>query len=118
MKVGKREQSRVGREALIKGVSAETGAEFREFIRDRVRDMMVDVMNEEVEFLRGPCCRPEADAEHFRAGSAPGYVLHEGRRQDVIRPRVRRREGAGTVERVLSTYTHAQDPEELRAARV
>lgn len=113
MSVKKREQGRVAREVCAAGVSAETGVEFREFVRDQVRAVFVAVMREEVEALCGPRHRPHPDTECFRAGSAPGFVLHEGRRMDLARPRVRRRAGAGTEEAPLATYANAQEPGEL-----
>ena len=101
------------RQLRAKDVSAETGGKFREFARENIQGMLVDVMLEEVEILCGPRHRPERGVENFRAGSAPGYVLHEGRRMDVVRPRVRRREDGKTVETPLSTYANAQEPGEL-----
>jgi transposase-like protein len=98
----------------MSGVSTETAREFREFLRERVRGILVDVMREEVELLCGPRHRPELDAEHFRSGTAPGYVIFEGRRMDVRRPRVRRRADSGSEETPLATYAGAQDPKELQ----
>ena len=95
-------------------VSAEAGEKWREFARESVREMLVGVMLEEVELLCGPRHRPVPGAEFFRAGTARGYILQEGRRRDVKRPRVRRRgEGGETVEAPLASYTHAQEPGEL-----
>ena len=95
------------------GVSAETGEKWREFARESIRGMLAGVMLEEVEILCGPRHRPDQGAESFRAGSASGYVLHEGRRMDVVRPRVRRREDGKTQETPLATYANAQEPGEL-----
>jgi transposase-like protein len=103
----------LAREAYATGVSAPIAEKLREFARENVRELLVAVMREEVELLCGPRHRPDVESEHFRAGTAPGYVLHEGRRRDVTRPRVRRREGEGTVEVPLSTYGNAQEPGEL-----
>ena len=112
-------EGKTGRAALAKhlrttGVSAETAAMWREFAHAAVREMLGEVMLEEVELLCGPRHRPGPDAEHFRSGTAPGYVLHEGRRMDVTRPRVRRNDGdGGTTETLLSSYVNAQEPGEL-----
>ena len=95
------------------GISAEASEKLREFARENVREMLAGVMFEEVALLCGPRHRPDAEAGYFRAGSAPGYVLHEGRRMDVARPRVRRRDGEGTAEEPLATYANAQEPGEL-----
>ena len=104
--------ARLAREACATGVSAETAEKLREFARKSVREMLVGVMFEEVEILCGPRHRPVPGA-HFRAGTAPGYVLHEGRRRDVMRPRVRRRVGQGSAEVPLASYANAQEPGEL-----
>lgn len=106
--------ARAAREACAAGVSAESGGLFREILHDLIRDLMVDVMLEEVEFLCGSRYRPTPGVDYYRAGSAAGYVLHEGRRQDLRRPRVRRRQGAVDVEVPLATYANAQEPGELR----
>ena len=90
------------------------GEVFRDFVREQVREIIIGVMSAEVECLCGPSHRPVTNGEFFRAGSAPGFILHEGRRQDVIRPRVRRRVESGSSEAVLQTYAEAQDPSELR----
>ena len=115
MKAGRRRaEAERAREERLSLISAGTGEIFREYFGKFVGDAFVDVMREEIELLCGPRHRPDPDAEHFRAGSAPGYVLHEGRRRDVTRPRMRRREGDGSVEATLSTYANAQEPGELR----
>ena len=101
------------REIRATGISAETGAAFREFARESMREMFIRVMLAEVELICGPRHQPDPGAVHFRAGTAPGYVLHEGRRMDVSRPRVRRREEEGTTEAPLATYANAQEPGEL-----
>lgn len=111
---GKRQQARVARSMGAVGVSAQTGEEFREFLRGHVREWLVGVMQEEVARLCGPRQQPDAASEHYRAGSAPGYVFHEGRRQNVVRPRVRRREGDATRETLLATYANAQEPGQLQ----
>lgn len=103
------------RKAGVNGLSADSAAEFRELFRQQVRAMLLGVMEEEVNVLCGAMYHPAPVTEHYRAGSAPGYVLHEGRRIDVVRPRVRRRkDGGGTVETPLATYANAQEPGELQ----
>lgn len=99
----------------IKSEVSEAGTAFRDFVREQVREIIIGVMAAEVESLCGPAHQPTAGGEYFRAGSAPGYVLHEGRRHDVKRPRVRRRVDVGVSrETALSSYGEAQEPGELR----
>ena len=89
---------------------------FREFVRDAMRGMIACVMAEEVRQLCGERYRPEVSSPRYRAGSSHGYVLHEGRRMEVTRPRVRERQSMGaTTEVRLATYETAQDPAALRA---
>ena len=102
------------REVCATDISAAAAEKFREFVRENVHGLIVGVMREEVARLCGPRHRPDPGSDHFRSGSAPGYVLHEGRRMDVDRPRVRRQEGEGSVEVLLATYANAQEPGELQ----
>jgi transposase-like protein len=95
--------------------ASEAGVVFREFISVQVREIIIGVMTAEVEFLCGPYRQPEPEGEFFRSGSAPGYVLHEGRRQDIRRPRVRKCSAfGGSREAALASYAEAQEPGELR----
>jgi len=100
-------------------VSSESASEvFRTHLRGLVRQMITDVMAEEVTALCGDKHRPSDDA-HIRAGSSPGRVIYEGRRVPVIRPRVRRQNDDGsTSEVVLSTYDAASCPDQLKESVV
>ena len=95
------------------GIEA-VGDEFREFVREQVREIIISVMAAEVESLCGPKHRQKKGAELYRAGTAPGYILHEGRRLDLKRPRVRRKTSEGSREEILQSYAEAQDAGELR----
>ena len=92
----------------------DVGELFRSLLQEKAREYIIGVMLSEVEFLCGPRGRRHSESEWYRSGSAPGYVLHEGRRQDVKRPRVRKKTPTGSVESALSTYEAAQEPGELR----
>jgi transposase-like protein len=94
--------------------SSEAGEIFRAFLRGKVRECLVNVMAEEVAELCGRKHHPSSDAECRRAGSAQGVVLHEGRREKIVRPRVRRSKAEGRSEEVpLATYTSAQESGQL-----
>ncbi len=96
--------------------SEEAGEIFRNHLRGCVREMICDVMAFEVSELCGPKHSP-ADGDIFRAGSSPGRVLYEGEREEVIRPRVRRRQADGSSQEVLlATYQAACDPQQLKAS--
>ena len=96
--------------------AGETGKVFREFLRGGARLMLANVMAEEVSGLCGAKYHPADEAAFQRAGSAPGAVLWEGRREAVRRPRVRRKTGGGTEEVSLETYRAARQPDQLHAA--
>jgi putative transposase len=99
--------------------SSEAGEFFRAFLRGKVRESLVSIMAEEVGELCGPRHRPAADADCQRAGSAKGAVLHEGRREEVVRPRVRRTKSDSKTEEVhLATYESAKEPGQLDAMLV
>ncbi len=98
--------------------STEAGAVFRDYLRGCVREMISDVMAAEVEELCGAKHAP-VGGDTYRAGSSPGRVLVEGEREEVTRPRVRRRQSAGRSQEVsLATYRSACDPQQLQASIV
>ena len=88
----------------------------RGHIRSQVRQALQQVFEEEI---RGRCGRhyqPDSD-DHYRAGSAPSYVMVEGQRESMPRPRVRRRGQQGDSEEVqLKSWKLAQDTDEWEAA--
>jgi len=94
--------------------SSEAGVVFRDFLRGCVRQMLSDVMAAEVTELCGAKHDP-SDSDCFRAGSSPGRVLHEGQREEVLRPRVRRKRADGSSSEVpLASYESANNPDALR----
>lgn len=98
--------------------AADAGEVFRDHLRGCVRTMISDVMAAEVHELCGPKHLP-AGGDTYRAGSSPGRVLVEGEREEVTRPRVRRRQTDGRSQEVpLATYRSACDPQQLQASIV
>jgi len=94
----------------------EVGEIFREYLRGATtREMLIGVMTEEVTGLCGAAYHPREDRECYRAGSATGYAHVESRREDIVRPRVRRQVGDDTTEEVtLESYAAAQDASEAQ----
>lgn len=94
--------------------SSEAGRTFREFLRASVRQCLVHVMADEVRQLCGPKHRPDPGDGEYRAGSSPGVALCEGRREKIVRPRVRRKQADGQTEEVhLATYAAAGESGQL-----
>ena len=101
-------------ELLGQASTSETGGIFREYLRGGVRMMIAEVMAAEVAELCGTKYHPSDDAACQRAGSSPGYVVWEGNREDVKRPRVRRGKDDGSTEEVhLQTYESARQLDQL-----
>jgi transposase-like protein len=101
-------------ELLGQASGSEAGEIFRQYLRGGVRMMLTEVMAAEVAELCGPRYHPGEDAACRRAGSASGYVLWEGNRQDVKRPRARRKKDDGSTEEVrLRTYESARQLDQL-----
>lgn len=90
------------------------GKVLRDHLRGMVRQMVTDVIAEEVTELCGPKHRP-AGGDFYRAGTAPGSVIHECQREAIVRPRVRQKNDDGRNQEVtLATYEAARCPDQLR----
>ncbi len=101
-------------ELLGQASVSEAGGIFREYLRGGVRMMLTEVMAAEVAELCGEKYHPSEEAVCRRAGSASGYVVWEGNREDVKRPRARRKKDDGTAEEVrLRTYESARQLDQL-----
>jgi len=96
-------------------VSFESASEvFRDHLRGLVRQMISDVMVEEVTELCGPRHQPTG-GDVFRSGSSAGRVIYEGQREEMTRPRVRQRHPDGRTSEVrLTSYEAASCPQQLR----
>ena len=102
-------------QALGQADSEKVGEVVRDYLRGVCRDILFDVMTTEVSLLCGPAYHPDKSSDFCRAGSAPGYAYIESRREEVIRPRVRRRDEAGrSEEATLKSYAAVQDAGEAQ----
>lgn len=98
--------------------ASDAGDVFRDHLRGAVRQMICDVMAEEVMDLCGTKHQP-VGGNVFRSGSSPGRVIYEGQREEVVRPRVRRRQPDGSTREVrLASYQAASCPNQLRESIV
>lgn len=91
---------------------SEAGEMFRTFLRGKARDLIMRVISSEVEMLCGPAYQVDNNRQCYRAGSARGSILHEGNKENITRPRVRR-SGKNSTEVQLSSYRAAQEPGQL-----
>lgn len=92
----------------------DAGALFRDWMRGMARQTILRVMESEATALCGALYHPDTASDCYRAGSAPGSVLHEGRMEEVRRPRIRRRkDDDGSTEIRLSSYEAAREPGHL-----
>ena len=82
----------------------------RDYLRGAVRGAIYGLLQEELTELCGPLHRPEASSRYYRAGSAPSHFFVEGRREDLLRPRVRVRTGGTSAEVELQSWKAARDP--------
>jgi len=84
---------------------------FMTLLRDSLRTTAEEMLREEVEQLCGRSHWPEPAAEYRRAGSESGACYAGGRREVLLRPRVRRR-GSNGIERehVLTSYQAMRAP--------
>ena len=92
-------------------VPTENQAIFMMLLRDSLRGAAEQMLREEVEELCGRSHRPAAGAQYRRAGSESGACHAGGRRESILRPRVRKQEGDGTErEHVLVSYSMMRRP--------
>lgn len=105
--------------SAAQAVSAENRESFMSLLRDSLRVKAEQMLEEEVNALCGESHRPEAGAQYRRAGSERGTCYADGRREPIVRPRVRKQRGDGTErEHVLTSYAVIRQPGNNAAAVV
>ena len=85
---------------LMQADAEDVGVVFRDWMRGMARGTVLRVFEAETQALCGALYQPAEGSPCYRAGPAPGMVLHEGRKEAVRRPRVRRRKDDGKTEEV------------------
>jgi len=94
-----------------------SAATLRDYLRARVRQAFVEVVEEEIEGHCGPAYDRDEHGDCYRAGSSPSYVMTQAGREPMHRPRVRKRTPNGGSEEVaLKSWKLAQSPDEWEAA--
>lgn len=94
------------KKALLQGKTGACEPLLREYMRIQIRESLWDLMQEEVSLLCGPKYQSGPGCEYRRGGSEQGVVYIGGKRQRVVRPRVRQR-GADGLEREVGLRTYA-----------
>ncbi len=99
--------------------AAENRKLFMTLLRDSLRHVAEQMRLDEVAALCGPSHYPPPEATYRRAGTEADTCHAQGRRESILRPRVRRR-GAdgGEREHVLASYQAIRDPANNAAAVV
>lgn len=95
----------------------EAGEIFRTHLRGCVLEMISEVMAHEVSELCGPKHQP-SDSDCYRSGNSSGRVIVDSEREEIARPRVRRRDENGSSEVTLETYQAARCPQQLHRSIV
>ena len=105
--------------APVQAAAEENRDLFMTLLRDSLRTVAEQMLLDEVSALCGPSHYPQSGAIYRRAGTEAGVCHAEGRRDAILRPRVRRR-GAdgGEREHVLSSYEAMRHPANNAAAVV
>lgn len=98
------------KEAFLQGEEREAAQMFREMMRGAVRAGLLEAMKEEVDAICGPRYRPKPESPLRRAGSEKGVAYVDGSKEEIIRPRVREKNGK---EVRLATYEAASSPQGL-----
>ena len=84
---------------------------FMTLLRESMRSVAEQMLLDEVSALCGPSHYPEPGAIYRRAGSEAGVCHAQGRREAILRPRVRRRGADGQErEHVLASYEAMRNP--------
>lgn len=105
--------------SAAQAVSADTRESFLSVLRESLRATAERMLAEEVDALCGESHRPELEAQYRRAGSERGTCYAEGRRETIVRPRVRKQVGNGTErEHQLASYAAIRHPGNNAAAVV
>ena len=105
--------------ATAQAPAAENREVFLTFLRDSLRTVAEQMLLEEVTALCGESHYPQPGASYRRAGSESGACYVGGRREAILRPRVRKQAGDGTeTEHVLASYAAMRSPGNNAAAVV
>lgn len=100
--------------ALSQASLSEVREVFNEEMRVFIKESFISLMFEEARQLCGEFYHPESKKECSRAGSAKGIFTFNGRKEPVIRPRVRRTGVVANGEVELVSYKAGKSADEVR----
>jgi transposase-like protein len=105
--------------ATAQAGAAENRNLFMTLLRESLRSVAEQMLLDEVSALCGPSHYPQPGATYRRAGTETGVCHAEGRRETILRPRVRQRgDDGGEHEHVLASYQAMREPSNNAAAVV
>lgn len=97
--------------ASVQAAAVENRDLFMTLLRDSLRSVAEQMLLDEVSALCGPSHYPQPGATYRRAGTEAGVCHAEGRREAILRPRVRRRgPDGGEREHMLVSYQAMRKP--------
>ena len=91
--------------------SKEAGALLRDALRNKMREALMEIFEEEVQGLCGPSHSRDSKSSYYRAGSSPAKVKLGEQEHAIRRPRVRKSLGDASAEKHLASWKAAKDPE-------
>ena len=91
--------------------SKEAGALLRSALRDKMREALMEIFEEEVQGLCGSSHSRDSKTDYYRAGSSPAKVKLGDQEHAIRRPRVRKSLGDASAEKHLASWKAAKDPE-------
>lgn len=99
------------RACLEQADSKKAGALLREALRNKMREALMEIFEEEVQGLCGPSHSRGPKSGYYRAGSSPAKVKLGDQEHEIRRPRVRKSLGDASAEKHLASWKAAKDPE-------
>ncbi len=99
------------RACLEQADSKEAGALLRAALRNKMREALMEIFEEEVQGLCGPSHSRNSKSNYYRAGSSPAKVKLADQEHAIRRPRVRKSLGDASAEKHLASWKAAKDPE-------
>ena len=99
------------RACLEQADSKEAGALLRAALRNKMREALMEIFEEEVQGLCGPSHSRNSKSNYYRAGSSPAKVKLGDQEHAIRRPRVRKSLGDASAEKHLASWKAAKDPE-------